>query len=320
MGCSSQACMELPLFGSLKDDEVISTCNTENESSLCPTYLPNHDQCQDHSMEEVVDTSNKFATLVEDGDSRNDQCNYQRLTSPTVSSSNKKKKKQTAKKVRLTARKLRSVGESIGGYSRISGAMEEFNDCLQASELDDLRFLGFLHTWCNKRSNGCISKKLDRVLFNNDWLVKFENSEAIFLPPSISDHCPSMVKLGFQGIKKNHRFKFFNFLTDRADFLPLVERCCSSQSAFVASRSIGDNILLAQELMRNYHKDICCLRLALKVDLMKAFDMVDWGFLLETLTVFHFPSKIITWIKACLTTPKFSISINGELAGFFTGK
>ncbi|KAK3229975.1 hypothetical protein Dsin_001856 [Dipteronia sinensis] len=68
---------------------------------------------------------------------------------------------------------FRSVGESIGDRSRILGAMEEFNDCLQSLELDDLRFLGFLHTWCNKRSNGCISKKLDRVLVNNDWLVKF---------------------------------------------------------------------------------------------------------------------------------------------------
>ncbi|KAK2653179.1 hypothetical protein Ddye_013035 [Dipteronia dyeriana] len=123
----------------------------------------------------------------------------------------------------------RNMGESIGGCSRISGAMEEFNDYLQASELDDLCFSGFLHTWCNKRSNSCISKKLDRVLVNNDWLVKFENSEAIFLPPTISDHCPSAVKLGLQGIKKNHPFKFFNFLTDRADFLQLVERCWQEQ-------------------------------------------------------------------------------------------
>ncbi|KAK3218488.1 hypothetical protein Dsin_012458 [Dipteronia sinensis] len=83
-----------------------------------------------------------------------------------------------------------------------------------------------------------------------------------------------------------------------------------SQSAFVAGRRIGDNISLAQELMRNYHKDISCPRLALKVYLMMAFNMVDWGFLLETLTAFHFPPKIITWIKACLTTPKFSISFN----------
>ncbi|KAK2662114.1 hypothetical protein Ddye_000688 [Dipteronia dyeriana] len=30
--------------------------------------------------------------------------------------------------------------------------------------------------------------------------------------------------------------------------------------------------------------------------------------------------KVINWIKACLTTLKFSISINGELVGFFSGK
>ncbi|KAK3218480.1 hypothetical protein Dsin_012450 [Dipteronia sinensis] len=43
-----------------------------------------------------------------------------------------------------------------------------------------------------REATGCISRKLDRVLLNNDWLVKFENYEAIFLPPSISDHCPSV--------------------------------------------------------------------------------------------------------------------------------
>ncbi|KAK3193355.1 hypothetical protein Dsin_024665 [Dipteronia sinensis] len=48
-----------------------------------------------------------------------------------------------------------------------------------------------------------------------------------------------------------------------------------SQSAFVAGRSIGDNILLVQELMRNYHKDVGWPKLTLKVDLINAFDMVD---------------------------------------------
>ncbi|KAI9195320.1 hypothetical protein LWI28_013769 [Acer negundo] len=72
--------------------------------------------------------------------------------------------------------------------------------------------------------------------------------------------------------------------------------------------------------MRNYHKDDGKPKLALKVDLMKAFDMVDWVFLLDTLAAFQFPLKVINWIRVCLTTPKFSISINGELAGFFSGK
>ncbi|KAK0607494.1 hypothetical protein LWI29_015785 [Acer saccharum] len=61
-----------------------------------------------------------------------------------------------------------------------------------------------------------------------------------------------------------------------------------SQSAFVAGRRIGDNILLVQEIMRNYHKDASLPKVALKVDLMKAFDMVDWGFFLDTLVAFPF--------------------------------
>ncbi|GLT54536.1 hypothetical protein SLA2020_277280 [Shorea laevis] len=30
-----------------------------------------------------------------------------------------------------------------------------------------------------------------------------------------------------------------------------------------------------------------------------------------------FPDIVIRWIKECITTPRFSISINGELNGFF---
>ncbi|KAK3229795.1 hypothetical protein Dsin_001676 [Dipteronia sinensis] len=44
--------------------------------------------------------------------------------------------------------------------------------------------------------------------------------------------------------------------------------------------------------MRNYHKDVGYSKLALKVDLMKAFNMVDWGFSLEALAPFHFPPKL----------------------------
>ncbi|KAK3212552.1 hypothetical protein Dsin_017258 [Dipteronia sinensis] len=123
----------------------------------------------------------------------------------------------------------RRVDESIVSCSRITIDMEEFVKCLQASKLDDIRFSGFLHTWCNKRSNGCISKKLDRVLVNNEWLFKFEHSEARFLPPRISNHCPSVVKLGLPGNKKYCPFEVLKFSTDGEDFLPLVESAWQEQ-------------------------------------------------------------------------------------------
>ena len=121
---------------------------------------------------------------------------------------------------------VRGVHDTSGGSLRRSTTIDEFKDYLQAAELDDLRFSGFFHTWCNKWSNDdCISKKLDRVLVYDAWLGKFMNFEAIFLSPSILDHSPSLVKLGLQGRRKNCPFKFFIFLTQWEDFLPLAKIC-----------------------------------------------------------------------------------------------
>ncbi|XP_048140783.1 uncharacterized protein LOC125316483 [Rhodamnia argentea] len=89
------------------------------------------------------------------------------------------------------------------------------------------------------------------------------------------------------------------------------------QNAFVKGRRIGDNILLAQELFSGFHHDPYLPKCAIKVDFRKAYDTVDWEFLRLVLHAFGFPVGFINLIMTCVTTPKFSISINGELHGFF---
>ncbi|GJV40042.1 hypothetical protein Tco_1418482 [Tanacetum coccineum] len=49
-----------------------------------------------------------------------------------------------------------------------------------------------------------------------------------------------------------------------------------NESAFIPGRNIYDNILLAQELLRRYNKKSCAKRLAMKIDIAKAYDIVDW--------------------------------------------
>lgn len=93
----------------------------------------------------------------------------------------------------------------------------------------------------------------------------------------------------------------------------------NQQTAFIEGRRIGDNILLAQELFHNYHRDRGTPRCAIKVDLMKAYDTVRWDFLLAVLKVVGFPPRMIQWIGECISTSRFSININGELCGFFSG-
>lgn len=90
-----------------------------------------------------------------------------------------------------------------------------------------------------------------------------------------------------------------------------------AQAAFIRGRRISD-ILLAQELFRNYQRKDSTPRYAIKVDLRKAFDTLNWNFLLDLLDIMGFPPKMITWIRICITSPKFSILINGELGGYFS--
>ncbi|XP_026450979.1 uncharacterized protein LOC113351147 [Papaver somniferum] len=50
-----------------------------------------------------------------------------------------------------------------------------------------------------------------------------------------------------------------------------------NQSAFISGRSIQDNIMLAHELVRNYHRSTGSPRCALKIDLRKAYDTFFWS-------------------------------------------
>lgn len=90
-----------------------------------------------------------------------------------------------------------------------------------------------------------------------------------------------------------------------------------NQSAFVKGRLLIENLLLATELVKDYHKDSISRRCALKIYISKAFDSVQWSFLLKTLEAINFPAKFIHWIKLCITTASFSVQVNGELGGYF---
>jgi len=93
-----------------------------------------------------------------------------------------------------------------------------------------------------------------------------------------------------------------------------------NQGAFIPGRGIAENILLAQEVVSDYHKEKGVARCTLKVDLMKAYDSLDWEYVLHCLQCFGGPFKYIAWIRECITSPSFSISLNGTLVGYFQGK
>lgn len=83
---------------------------------------------------------------------------------------------------------------------------------------------------------------------------------------------------------------------------------------------MGENVLLAVELIRKYESPTCGKSSMLKIDIRKAFDTICWDFVIKVLQAQGFPPIFVTWIRECISTPRFSVAINGELAGFFPGK
>lgn len=90
-----------------------------------------------------------------------------------------------------------------------------------------------------------------------------------------------------------------------------------NQSAFIKDRLLMENLLLATEIIKDYHKEDIFLRCAMKIDISKAFDSVQWPFLKNVLAALNLPEKFIHWISLCVSTASFSVQVNDELAGYF---
>jgi len=54
---------------------------------------------------------------------------------------------------------------------------------------------------------------------------------------------------------------------------------------------------------------------ALKLDMEKAYDRLEWPFIRKCLEQLGFHSKWISWIMECITTVSFSILVNDESSG-----
>lgn len=68
-----------------------------------------------------------------------------------------------------------------------------------------------------------------------------------------------------------------------------------NQTAFVRGRLLMENVLLASELVKDYHKDSISPRCVMKIDISKAFDSVQWEFVLQSLEAIGVPVRFIHW-------------------------
>ncbi|XP_019432658.1 PREDICTED: uncharacterized protein LOC109339642 [Lupinus angustifolius] len=95
----------------------------------------------------------------------------------------------------------------------------------------------------------------------------------------------------------NFQFKIITkVLVDRlAKIAPKI--ISTQQRGFIKDRKIQDCICIASEAINLLDHKVFGGNLAIKLDIRKAFDTMDWCFLLDTLKAFGFCNKFCTWIK-----------------------
>ena len=86
-----------------------------------------------------------------------------------------------------------------------------------------------------------------------------------------------------------------------------------SHNVFVDERQILDAVLIANEavdsFLRKKENGLLC-----KLDIEKAYDHVNWDFLLQSL---GFDTKWRSWVYWCISIALFSIMFSGSPMGFF---
>ena len=84
------------------------------------------------------------------------------------------------------------------------------------------------------------------------------------------------------------------------------------QARFVSRRRTSDNIILVQEVIRTlkYRRGRTGY-VAIKLDLEKAYDRLEWSFIQETLVFFQLPPNLITLIMNMISSTRFHILWNG---------
>ncbi|GKU98349.1 hypothetical protein SLEP1_g11364 [Rubroshorea leprosula] len=175
---------------------------------------------------------------------------------------------------------------------------------------------GFYRAAWSIIKNDVMAAVLD--FFYSGKILKQINATNITIVPKVS--CPNVVSDYRPIACYNVIYKAISkLLTQRINEV-LSMLVSSKQTAFVKGRSITKNLLICQDLVRNYHRSRGPARCLMKIDLQKAYDSVDWGFVNAMLRGLNFPDRFINWLMLCISTTRFSVLINGQPKGYFQGQ
>ncbi|KAK2368688.1 hypothetical protein QL285_081866 [Trifolium repens] len=170
----------------------------------------------------------------------------------------------------------------------------------------------FHHYWDTVKTN--LSNAVLQF-FTTSWIMPGFNSNIIALLPKVQN--ATSIDQFRHITMENFKFKVISkIIADRlASVLPSI--IFEEQMDFIHGRNIKDCLCIASEVANLLHNKSFGGNLALKIDISKAFDTLEWSFLLKVLHCFGFNEVFCNWIHVILQSAFLSISVNGRAEGYF---
>uniref|UniRef100_A0A803Q6G9 Reverse transcriptase domain-containing protein n=1 Tax=Cannabis sativa TaxID=3483 RepID=A0A803Q6G9_CANSA len=91
-----------------------------------------------------------------------------------------------------------------------------------------------------------------------------------------------------------------------------------SLQSLVKGRCIAENTMIAREIVHSFSRKKGKRGfMMIKLDMEKAYDRMEWDFLLNVLTHIGFTSPFTEWVQACISVKQIRLLLNGAVVGKF---
>lgn len=147
-------------------------------------------------------------------------------------------------------------------------------------------------------------------VFENPSLIGNVNHTLLTLIPKLDD---PKTAADFRSIALcNVIYKVVTKVLTNRIRLVLPHIIAGSQSSFIQGRNTKDNSIVLQEAVHTMQGMTGRKRfMIIKLDLAKAYDKLEWRFVLESLEILNFPKNIVELNKACLVSSSMAINWQG---------